>query len=122
MGLDYQEIDFDRPRRLRFRIRDLRDLCAALGNAAGPLTLVELLQRLAGIDLNALFHTVRYGLLHEEPKLTLRRAEELVEAHLEKHGNLTRLNEAIAKLINETGLIATDRGDRPGEAAGGPSA
>ena len=111
-GLDYLEVEFDQVRRLRYRVRDLRDLCLALDN----ITLLQLLQRLAGIDLNALYTTVRFGLLHEAPKLTQRQVEGYIDAHLDKFGNLSRITDAIAQLINATGLISPERGDASGEA------
>ena len=115
-GMDGIEVTFDRPRRLRYSIRALRELCTSLGG----ITLLDLLQRLGGIDLNALNAAIRYGLLHEDPKMTPKQAEVLLEAHIAKHGNITRINDAIATLINESGLIS--REPELGEAGGDRSA
>ena len=115
-GIDYVEITFDRPRRLRYRIRDLRDLCSALGN----ITLVELLGRLAGLDPNALTHAVRFALVHEDPRLPPARVDDLIEAHIASHGDVTRLIAAISDALQATGLISRRAdGAGAGEAAGG---
>ena len=122
MALDYTEVVFDRPRKLRYRIADLRGLTSALGG----ITLLELLNRLAGLDPNALVMTIRFGLLHEDPRLTPAKAEDLLEKHIATHGDATRIIEAIGDAMQATGLInlrpqAESNGAASGEAPGRPA-
>ena len=117
------QVDLDRSRALKFRIGDLRGLETALGN----ITLLDLLNRLAGLDVNALVQAVRFGLLHEEPRLNINKAEQLVQAHIDRHGDASRLIEALGDALNATGLIsfrtpaASGNGTDPGEAPGRPA-
>jgi len=122
MGLDYVEVDFgEKTRRLRYGIATLRDLCQALGN----LTLLELLTRLAGMDVNAILQCIRYGLLHADQRATLREAGDLLEAHIRKYGDASRVLSAISEALDNTGMISikpSPRSPSAGEAAGGPAA
>ena len=119
-GIDYVEVDFgDRTRRLRYGIGTLRDLCQALGG----VTLLELLTRLAGMDVNAILQCIRYGLVHEDPKITLRTAADLLEAHVRASGDASRVLTAISEALDATGLISLAppaRSEPAGEAPGGP--
>ena len=102
MSLDYVEVDFGgQPRRMRYRIRDLRDLCQAMGN----ITMLELLGRLAGLDPHALITCVRYGLLHEDRRLTVAQVEDLLQAHAEKHQDLSRVLIAVNEALEKSGII-----------------
>ena len=117
------QVDLDRPRALKFRIGDLRGLETALGN----ITLLDVLTRLAGLDVNALVQAVRFGLLHEEPRLNINRAEQFVQAHIDRYGDISRLADALGEALNATGLIslrtpaAGGNGTDPGEAPGRPA-
>ena len=119
-GLDGIELTFgDKTRHLRFPISSLRDLCAALGG----ITLLELLTRLGGMDVNAILQCLRYGLIHEEPRLTIQGASSLLEAHIRQHGDASRVLTAISESLEATGLLslrAPQDGAAAGEARGGP--
>ena len=117
MSLDYVEIDFGgQPKRLRYRIRDLRDLCQAMGN----ITMLELLARLAGLDPNALITCVRYGLLHEDRRLTVPPVEDLLQAHMDKHGDLSRVLTAVNEALEKSGIIRRREEVAEGEAGADP--
>ena len=118
-GLDYVEVTFgSKTRKLRYSIATLRDLCQALGG----VTLLELLTRLAGMDVNAILQSLRYGLLHEDSRLTLRGAGELLESHIRDCGDASRVLTAISEALEATGLISLRPGGgrRQGEAPGDP--
>ena len=120
MPLDYTEVTFDRPRKLRYRIADLRGLTAALGN----ITLLDLLNKLAGLDPNALVMAVRFGLLHEDPRLTPAKAEDLLQKHIDAEGSAVKVIEAIGEAMQATGLInlrSPANGAGAGEAGGRPA-
>ena len=111
VGIDYVDVSFgDKTGRLRYGVAVLRDLCLALGG----LTLVELLTRLAGLDPNASLQSVRYGLLHERPRLTIGQTAELVEAHIQANGDARKLLDAISEALDRTGLVSAQ-----GKADGG---
>ena len=117
MSLDYVEVDFGgQPRHLRYRIRDLRDLCQAMGN----VTMLELLGRLAGLDPNALITCVRYGLLHENRRLTVMQVEDLLQAHMDKHRDLSRVLTAVNEALELSGIIRRREDGPAGEAEADP--
>lgn len=120
-GIDHVEVTFGTTiRRLRYPITTLSDLCGAVGN----LTLLELLTRLAGMDVRAILQCLRYGLLHEDAKITLRGAAELLEAHIKANGDASRVLTAISEALEQTGMITlrspASGATPPGEAGGGP--
>ena len=117
MSLDYVEIDFGgQTRHLRYRIRDLRDLCQAMGN----ITMLELLGRLAGLDPNAVITCVRYGLLHEDKRLTVTQVEDLLQAHKDKHGDISRVLAAVNEALELSGIIRRREDGAGGEAGADP--
>ena len=121
-GIDYVEVFLDRPRQLRLPAVKVRDMQIGLADNRGiPASLIEILTRLGGIDLTAYYVAVRVCLMHDDAKLTLTGAEKLVMAHLKKYGNITRLNTALAKLINDTGLISQEQEIETGEDGPGES-
>ena len=117
MSLDYVEVDFGgQTHRLRYRIRALRDLCQAMGN----MTMLELLGRLAGLDPNALITCVRYGLLHEDKRLTIPQVEDLLQAHKDRHGDISRVLTAVNEALELSGIVRRREEAPEGEAGAGP--
>lgn len=108
-GINYVELDLDRPRKLRYRIPDLRDACRRLGG----LTISALLDRLGQLDLDAVLIVVWAGLRHEDKRLTPERVEELVQDQVDKGVSVAALVLQLTEALNLSGIIGRrrDEGD-----------
>ena len=64
------------------------------------------------------------GLFHEDTKVTIRTASDLLEAHIRQHGDASRVLTAISEALDATGMVSIRPTGSPsgGEAAGGPAA
>lgn len=114
MSLDYVEIELDRPRRMRFSFRDLRDL----ENRLGGIPFQEVLNRLQAMHLNTLVQTIHIGLRGEDPRMTVARVEEIIEEYLGKGRPLADLLSAVAEAMELSGItgrapITGREDDRP---------
>lgn len=107
------ELMFDRPRALKYRNKDLRELC----KAAGTARLADLLDQLRGLEPTVITLAIRHGLAHDDARLTLEGTDALIDAHRAAGGTWADLLAAIAEALNEaTGLGATEGDAAAGEA------
>lgn len=115
MSMDYVEIDLDRPRKLRYGFRDLRDLERRLGGA--PFE--KVLDNLRGLHLETLVQVLCVGLRWDDPKIGPARTEELVGTYLRGGGEIAKLLEAISEALTASGIIGKpkEEEDRPTGAA-----
>jgi len=113
MSLRKVPVMIDKERSLLFRIPDLTDL----GRASGGKSMVEILNRLASIDLDVLILTLQHGLRHEDRRLTREQVADMLQKYVDAGDQglqpiLTALNEA----IEASGIISRRRDGAPGEA------
>lgn len=108
------QIEFDKPRALKFTLGAIRDLEAALDKPLAAIV-VEI-QRLG---INAFVHALHCGLKHEDKGLSANLVTKMLEAYLEKGGNLHPIARAIDAALIETGIFRdeADEGNAPPEQA-----
>ena len=112
MSLNTVDVQLDRTRQLLFRIQDLRDLCRRLGG----LTMIQLLERLAAMDLDTIMVALQMGLRHEDKRLTPDRVGELVQQHIDRGGTMADILNALNEAIEASGVIRRRTEDgQPGE-------
>lgn len=95
------EILLDRPRTLKYRVTDLRELTRRLGN----IGVRQLLERLGDMDLECILQTLHVGLRHEESKMRLDRAEELLQIAVDRDGSMKLILQAIIDALAASGVI-----------------
>lgn len=104
-------IRLDRERRLKFRVSDLRELTRRLGN----IGIRQLLERLGDMDLEVMVNTLHVGLRHEEPRMRLDRAEELLQIAIDQDGSMKQVMQAIIDALMASGVIgdSAQQGNAP---------
>ena len=110
MSMDYVEIEFDRPRKLRFGFRDLRDL----ENRLGGVPFERVLDNRRALHLGTLIQALAVGLRSDDPRVTPARVEEMVSTYLGTGKPMTAILEALSEALMLSGIVG-----RPGEAADG---
>ena len=109
MAQTYADIDLDRPRKLCFRIQDLRELCRRLGG----ISIVGLLEKLGALDLDAVHVAVMVGLRQEDRRLTAEKVDDLIQGYVDKHGSLVGLLTALNDAIERSGVVRRREEDSP---------
>lgn len=94
-------VRLDKERRLKYRVSDLRELCRRLGN----IGIKQLLEKLADMDLEVLLHTLHVGLRHEESKMRIDRAEELLQIAIDQDGSLKQVMQSVVDALVASGVI-----------------
>ena len=111
---DYAEITLDKPRRVRYRWQDVRELTRRLNGA----TLQGLLGKLAEADPETITVALQLGLRHAEPKLTIERVDEILDAYFRTdEGRLATVLAALNEALQACGLLR-DRSKKPEDADG----
>lgn len=98
------QIDFDKPRNLRFDLAAVRDLEAALGGKP----LASVINDLSMLGVNALVLSLWAGLKHEDRGLNPKLVERMLEAYISDKKSLRTLGRAVNDALDETGLFRTD--------------
>ncbi len=86
------EIQLDRPRQIRYSIGILREAEAALGGFVGPL------------GLNILCSLLMYGLRPDDPKLTLKKLDGLLDDYLHTGGSIEKLSRKVRVALERAGV------------------
>jgi hypothetical protein len=95
-------IELDRPRNLKFDLKALKDLEAAMGGKP----LMAIIQDVMGIGVTAISVALWAGLKHEDPTLTIPLATKILQAYLDdKNKSMKVLGRALGKAFEETGLL-----------------
>lgn len=112
MSLNYAEIDLDKPRKLLFRIQDLRDLCLRVGRASGgpAVAMLDLLDKLGKMDLDTVLTALFMGLRHEDKRLTPEKVTDLVQTFVDTQGSMADLLNALNEAIEKSGVIRRREG------------
>lgn len=98
------EITLDRPRQLRFNMRALRALELDVRRELG-LPLQEAMGRWFSVTARLL---VLHGLKHEDPKLTLDRAEGLLQNVIDRGGDVSDIYVAAARALRLSGVLGSE--------------
>lgn len=96
-------IELDKPRNLRFDLRSIKDLEAAMGNR--PLGSV--LDDLSRMSMSALTIALLHGLKHEDVTLNMRRVDRMLEEYLEGGGTLDVVYGKVKDALDGSGLFRT---------------
>jgi hypothetical protein len=99
-------VTLDRERRIRYGIRDLRDLERVTQKPVG-----DVMRDFTNIGAEALSTILWAGLKHEDGKLTIDRTLDLVDKYIEKGQEISDLRTA----INQALLLSGYFGKRPKE-------
>ena len=103
------DIVLDQPRKIKFRFRDIDDLCRRLGN----ITVVQLLEKAQGGDTQYVTWGLLVGLRHEDSKLTFIKVQDLVEKYLEKEDtSMAEIIGLLDKAIVQSGMFGKDAEER----------
>ena len=95
------EITLDKPRTLKYRWPDLRDLSRRLNGAS----LSQLFTRLGEADPDAVSMALMVGLRHQDGKLTLDKVDELIQGFFDGGGKVADLLNAITEAIQSSGVV-----------------
>ena len=99
---DYAEIMLDKPRRVRYRWQDVKELGRRLGGAS----LQGMLAKLGEADPETISTALLIGLRHEDPKLKVEDLDEIIDAYLRRpDGRLADLLGAINEALQNCGLF-----------------
>jgi hypothetical protein len=104
------QIDFDKPRELRFDLRAIKDLEAAMGG----MPLGDVVGQLSRVGVTAISAALWAGLKHEDKALTPNLVTKMLQAYIDakhKQKNLRVLARALNQAIEETGLFRSDADD-----------
>ena len=114
------EITLDQVRKVKFRFRDIEELCRRLGN----ITLVQLAERAAGGDPQFVLWGLWAGLRHEDQRLTPNKVLELLDKHLESGGGgLVDICSLLDSALVQSGVFgkrSQDGGPKGGDGPPGP--
>lgn len=112
---DYADLVLDRPRRIRYRWQDVKELARRTGGAS----LQGILGKLAEADPEMLTTALLLGLRHEDPKLNVEKLDDILDAYFRTDdGRLSEVLNAINEGLQNCGLFR-DR-SKKGDAATGP--
>ena len=99
---DYAEITLDKPRRVRYRWQDIRELTRRLNGA----TLQGLLSKLTEADPETITLALQLGLRHAESKITIERVDEILDAYFRtEDGRLATVLGALNEALQACGLL-----------------
>lgn len=104
------QIYFDKPRELRFDLRAIKDLEAAMGG----IPLGDVVGQLSRVGVTAISAALWAGLKHEDKALTPNLITKMLQAYIDKKDkqkNLRVLARALNQAIEETGLFRSDADD-----------
>ena len=121
MSLAYIDITLDKPRRLKYGIRDFRDLERVMGKPVG-----DVLADFAKLGAESLAIICWAGLKHEDRQITPERAADLIDAYLGSGHDVADLRGAINEARVLSGYFGkrakdeaeAERTDRPSPPAG----
>ena len=93
------ELKLDRPRTLKYRWSDLRELCRRLGG----LSLVQFSDRLSQADPETVSTALLIGLRHEDKRLTGEKIDDMIQAFFDSGGRVAELMNAVSEALVESG-------------------
>lgn len=98
------QIQFDKPRQLKFDLRAIKDLEANMGGQ--PLGVI--VQQLSQVGVTAITMALWAGLKHEDKSLSPSLVTKMLETYIANKGSLRKLGRALNDAIDECGLFKTD--------------
>lgn len=104
------QIDFDKPRELKFDLRAVKDLESAMGG----IPLGQVVHQLSQVGITAITAALWAGLKHEDKTLTPNLVTKMLQTYIDKKDkqkNLRVLARALNQAIDDTGLFRSDADD-----------
>lgn len=98
------QIDFDKPRNLKFDLAAVRDLEANLGGK--PLG--SIINDLSNIGVNTIVFALWAGLKHEDPTLNPKLVERMLTKYIAQKKSLRLIGRKLNEGIEETGLFRNE--------------
>ena len=109
---DYAELTLDRPRHVRYRWQDVKELARRLGGTS----LQGLLTKLGEADPETMTTALLLGLRHEDSKLNVEKLDDILDAYFRSdEGRLATVLGAINEALQNCGLFR-DRSKKDGAA------
>ena len=96
-GISFELRPGEIPVLFRFNFKGAREMERVAG--CNYQTLLERRQQVEAISLMTC-----YGLRHDEPTMTVDKAVDLIDAYIEKGGNIVQLYEALQTAMNHSGI------------------
>jgi hypothetical protein len=97
------QFTFDKPRELKCDIRATK----ALEREASGKSLGVLLSEMRQFGVTAITQALWAGLKHEDPTLTMRRIEDLLDQYLKDRGLMVDVVDALIAAFEESGMFRT---------------
>lgn len=102
-------IDFDKPRELKFDLRTIKELEAAMnGQPLGAIV-----NQLSQLGVTAITLALWAGLKHEDKALTPNLVTKMLETYIANHKSMRVLGRALNDAIEECGIFRSDEDDEP---------
>jgi len=95
----------DKPRALTYLWTDARTICQRLGG----ISLVDFLTKLGQTTPDVLHTALFIGLSNEDPKLTGKKLDDLIQGFINGGGQLSTLVNAVLEAMTEDGLLYAEK-------------
>lgn len=95
------QIEFDKPRELKFNIAAVRDLETVLDGKP----LAGIINDIGQIGVTAIVASLWAGLKHQDKALNLNLVAKMLDTYLENGGDVRVLTRAVSQAIEDTGLF-----------------
>ena len=97
----FVDVEFDKPRRLRFDLSAVEDF----ESASGGQPLGALVQSMNNLGMTTIKLALWAGLKHEDPTLTPNLVRKMLQQHIDADRPLSQLTEPLNKAILQSGLF-----------------
>ncbi len=104
-------IQFDKPRELKFGLKEVKELEAPMGGQ--PLGAI--VQHLSQIGITGITLALYVGLKHEDKGLNPTLVTKMLETYIQRGGKLKKLVTGLSDAIEETGIFGKDGDDEEEE-------
>lgn len=103
------KIDLDKPRNLKFDIRALKDLEAAMDGKP----LMNIIRDVMNGGVTAIVTSMWAALKHEDATLNINLVTKMLQSYMDQGKNLRVLGRALGEAFKETGLLKTEEDEQP---------
>lgn len=103
------QIELDKTRNLKFDLKALKDLEAAMGGKP----IMAIIGDVMNIGVTAITTALWAGLKHEDPTLTIALTTKILQTYINDKKSMRALGRALGKSFEETGLLKSDDEDEP---------
>lgn len=97
-------IELDKPRRLHFGVKDVKDLEAVMDGKP----LLDVVRAVGNLGVTAIVATLWAGLKHEDPTLNISLTTKIFQKYLDERKSMQVLGKALVAALKDTGLLNND--------------